>query len=590
MSSQNSFPNRFSGRPAPRPIGQDRPAQPQWTSPQPGHVPQSASWPQAAQGGDPRAQQSQPPRAPQQNYGGAPANASYGGQAASAYPQWGDYGDAPAGIAAGKPGGRAYAPQFEPYAPARGQQPQQQAQPQPMHPPQGHQEPRSFGTRGQWGTAATGFSEPSFAPQAPAPSEMHPAQHAQPHFQERPYHEPELSAADWHQPHAGEPHFGSDPYQQGAELGFAQPVAGELDPGYDEEDDEEYELEDAAPRRRRPFMIVAALAGAIMVGGSLAYGFKKLTAGGDAGTPPLIKSAAGPARMKPADAGGKQFPYADSKIMGRLGDGSASAAVTTSTATAATAAEPSGTTDDGGARKVSTLVVNRDGSIQAPATVPAAGAHAVSPTTSGAAGGPVSVPGMTLVDAFGAQRAHAQGSTVSPTTASNAGGSHADFKKVVVVPPPADASAPVKVTKINGSKSSSQSVTGSIAAERDDAVAPKHTKKKKLAKADTVATDADDTVSAPVTTSHGSGFVAVLASVPRSSSSRMDALKRFADLQQQYSDALQGKTPDVADANLGSKGAYHRLIAGPPGSRQEANAVCSKLKAAGYSSCWVMSY
>jgi hypothetical protein len=70
----------------------------------------------------------------------------------------------------------------------------------------------------------------------------------------------------------------------------------------------------------------------------------------------------------------------------------------------------------------------------------------------------------------------------------------------------------------------------------------------------------------------------------------MDALKRFADLQQQYGDALSGKTPDVADANLGSKGNYHRLIAGPPGSKEEASSVCSKLKTAGYTSCWVMAY
>ena len=32
------------------------------------------------------------------------------------------------------------------------------------------------------------------------------------------------------------------------------------------------------------------------------------------------------------------------------------------------------------------------------------------------------------------------------------------------------------------------------------------------------------------------GFVAVLASVPQSASSRMDALKRFADMQQKYGD------------------------------------------------------
>ncbi|WP_290986246.1 SPOR domain-containing protein, partial [Hyphomicrobium sp.] len=87
----------------------------------------------------------------------------------------------------------------------------------------------------------------------------------------------------------------------------------------------------------------------------------------------------------------------------------------------------------------------------------------------------------------------------------------------------------------------------------------------------------------------GAGFVAVLASVPHSASSRIDALKRFADMQQKYSTALAGKTPDIASANL-SKGTYDRLIVGPPGSREEASNVCSQLKSAGYSGCWVTSY
>ncbi len=100
-----------------------------------------------------------------------------------------------------------------------------------------------------------------------------------------------------------------------------------------------------------------------------------------------------------------------------------------------------------------------------------------------------------------------------------------------------------------------------------------------------------ETDSAPVTSSGGTGgFVAVLASVPRSASSRMDALKRFADMQQKYGSALAGKTPDVADANLGAKGNYHRLIVGPPGSREQASTVCSQLKSQGYNDCWVTSY
>lgn len=104
----------------------------------------------------------------------------------------------------------------------------------------------------------------------------------------------------------------------------------------------------------------------------------------------------------------------------------------------------------------------------------------------------------------------------------------------------------------------------------------------------TVETDAASDAP-PVTTHSGTGFVAVLASIPHSSSSRIDALKRFADMQQKYSTALAGRTPDIASANL-SKGVYDRLVVGPPGSREQASNVCVQLKAQGYHGCWVTSY
>ena len=86
--------------------------------------------------------------------------------------------------------------------------------------------------------------------------------------------------------------------------------------------------------------------------------------------------------------------------------------------------------------------------------------------------------------------------------------------------------------------------------------------------------------------SGGSGFVAVLAS----KKSRMDALKAFADLQQKYAEVLASKTPDVQEANLGDKGVWYRAVVGPPGSREAASGVCSQLKSAGHSGCWVAAY
>ena len=88
----------------------------------------------------------------------------------------------------------------------------------------------------------------------------------------------------------------------------------------------------------------------------------------------------------------------------------------------------------------------------------------------------------------------------------------------------------------------------------------------------------------------GAGWVAVLASVPVSSSSQMDSLKQFADMQQKYGDVLGDKTPSVQEANLGEKGRYHRLVVGPPASRDSASSICGSLKTAGYAGCWVMQY
>jgi cell division septation protein DedD len=95
---------------------------------------------------------------------------------------------------------------------------------------------------------------------------------------------------------------------------------------------------------------------------------------------------------------------------------------------------------------------------------------------------------------------------------------------------------------------------------------------------------------APAARPSGAGYVAVLSSVPASSSSRMEALKQFADMQQKYGSVLQSKTPDVTEANLGAKGTFHRLVVGPPGSREQASALCGQLKTAGYGGCWVTAY
>jgi cell division septation protein DedD len=62
-------------------------------------------------------------------------------------------------------------------------------------------------------------------------------------------------------------------------------------------------------------------------------------------------------------------------------------------------------------------------------------------------------------------------------------------------------------------------------------------------------------------------------------------------MQQKYGAALAGKAPDVVEAQIADKGTYHRLVVGPPASREAAAGVCTQLKAAGYTaSCWVTAF
>jgi hypothetical protein len=273
--------------------------------------------------------------------------------------------------------------------------------------------------------------------------------------------------------------------------------------------------------------------------------------GGDGKDTPVVRGAQGPSKVKPSEPGGKQFAHADSKIMGRLGDGGS---------------EESAGSDPAGVRRVPVVTVGRDGSIQPPDSTEQTRAV-------------VSVPGLTVIDGLDGpgpsptrpagpspQQQQAASPPVQMVASSEPGG------PVVVAPPKASAANPQETGAVPVKS------TPPPAAKADT---PKAQAPKKVA----AATPAD---SGPRPT--GAGYVAVLASVPASNSSRIDALKQFADMQQKYGMILQNKTPDVQEANLGEKGTYHRLLVGPPGSRDSASSVCTQLKAQGYSGCWVTAY
>lgn len=408
-----------------------------------------------------------------------------------------------------------------------------------------------------------------------------------------------------------------------------------LDPGYDEDEDDETD----APRStsRRMVMIAGALVGAIAVGGGLMYGYKVLMGGTGASNtemsskPPVVRSPSGPSRTRPDNPGGRTFSHTNSKIMDRLGGGAGATATATSSDRAN--ARPS-TRDSTGARRVSTISIGPDGSVRRPRPAPTPSTPAPTnpavqiPGLSVVGGGPLSVSGPSANDQLAAARASA--AARRPTSTAPRATAPQRTKPIVIRPPAVQttqrrvaAVTPPSVTNLNRSsaeEAASQGpplvkvspsgkarmmnpVTGRYipvaAPDRKGSVPPGWSGRSAVtdlapgarSSVGATATRRAPNTTAAVSTSGGStGYVAVLASIPVSASSRMEALARFADIQQNYGNVLDGKSPDVREANLGGRGRYHRLMIGPPGSREGAAATCSKLQQAGYSGCWVTPY
>jgi septal ring-binding cell division protein DamX len=373
---------------------------------------------------------------------------------------------------------------------------------------------------------------------------------------------------------AGAPRPGGmpdDPLQQQPEwasyasgqMGYEPAHGGALEQSYAQDEGGDYETDE--PRRGSwTLRIVGAIVVAIGLGYGLAQGYKLVADSQPDGAPPVVRGDSAPSKTKPTDPGGKQFAHTDSKIMGRLGEGTPGG-------------EPSAGASDSdadvnGARKVQTLVVGRDGSIAPPAAPE-------EPATTGA----VAVPGLTVVDGFGGRYPQPVETAAAPEPTSQPGPQAA--RQPIVVKPPAPETKPLKVAKATTIETAEPEPapeapdTPDTTSDAAPAAAPAEPEEPKKTAA-----------VAPPPSGGANGYVVVLASVPASGDSRLSALRKFADMQQKYGTVLQNRTPDVQEANLGAKGTYHRLLVGPPGSRAQASALCNDLKTAGYKDCWVMAY
>jgi hypothetical protein len=347
-------------------------------------------------------------------------------------------------------------------------------------------------------------------------------QQADPHGYELSYQA--YSAAD------PSPFANATPHQQ-------QHSYGETEADYGEEF-----FEDEEPRRgRRWMLIVAALVGAIGVGGALAYTYRALVAPHGVRVPVL--KADTNVKAKP-DFPGKQAAVNERRLSTR--DDSQQPADAEPRQDEAPAESV-----NQGPRIVRPIPIVPGGSAQAPP----------SPPTS-------AIPGITLYQAPQAPQPQPQVAAVPP--AAQVPPTQTQPK---VVQPPKAQQQPGRITIGTPPPAAEPDDEPSVAAPPVKRTTLKPPVEKPLREA---------------SASMGLGYVAVLSS----KKSRMDALTEYADLRERYPTVLGDKTPDVQEADLTARnlGTMYRLVVGPPGSHNAASGVCAQLKAAGYVGCWVKEY
>ena len=326
----------------------------------------------------------------------------------------------------------------------------------------------------------------------------------------------------------------------------------------------EGEEEEEAPRGRRTMLVVAALVGAIGIGGGLAYGYKSFGGGGTNGKPALVKVDLA-AKAKPANTGSKEFANTNSKIPERLPD-----AVNQVASASADGGEI------GGPRKVQLIPIGPAPTPSAPSGPPPQGR------------GASSVPGVTLDN-----MAMPPARPLPPAVP-------------VAAPPPQVQQAPLAPKAGQARQVAAvTSAPAAVPAAELAAAAPRVPQPPRVKNADAyspkgpagqsggvqsggVQTAGVQPAAVQATTpasSGGNGYVAVLSS----QGSRMDALKVYADLQQKYGEVLSNKPAEVQEASVNGK-TWFRAVVGPPGSRQAANDICAQIKAAGHKDCFASAY
>lgn len=397
---------------------------------------------------------------------------------------------------------------------------------------------------------------------------------------------------------------GHDGYRGGLPV-EARDMNDELDADFfSDEEDFDHE-EPLPPRKSRKKLIAAVLMGAVAIGGGSAYVYKTVLQDGPKLGPdgtPVVRADSGPVKETPSDPGGREFGGGEKTIYDRLTpDGPVSgsppetqtAALATESATDAAAPSSSGGNTLEDRIEEALRRASRANGESAPATA------AIDEPVRAGPDQPIVVrsetyrPDGTRLEtnaiAPGAPRAVMDTSNLPPPFGPGPGGQGATASVSPAPGLPGGARPPVQTIRAAPENAESASPAAperpSLAASR--AEPPKAAERPAPAPAVAAAPATRPAAPAPAVRTAaltGGHFVQM-----RASNDEKRALAEVDELNNKFGVVL-GDVPVSSKAvDLGEKGVWFRLLAGPLPSKEEAVELCNKLKGAGLPNCLVRS-
>lgn len=377
-------------------------------------------------------------------------------------------------------------------------------------------------------------------------------------------------------------------------------------------------------RSKTPFVIIGALLAIAVVGGGLAFAYKR----GFQGTPPsgvpIVTADRSPAKVAPNDPGGLQIPHQDSLIFDRINGeaaevnsnmpqaggtqtpsqgapltiGDLASQVTTSTGNNQPIAMAGTPTSQGEA------LLRPAGNGQAPLPKPLLPPGAAAPQQAPAVLSPRKVETFTItpdgrivsqtVDA--PQQPAGRETALMPAGSPLAAPANGNALQVPALPSVIEQigtpSQPDRQVVDLGASQDIQPSPPALQGGGTSSLAPSPRPKPRPTTRDLAAVQqqpAAQPARQTVSSSSGENFKGKFAVQVASNQRQSDSLAIFADLQRRYPDLVKGYRPLIQRADLGSRGIFYRLRIGPVSSKADANRLCSSLRTAGLPGCIVRS-